>query len=424
MGEELKKRAYDQFSQALQNSNLKNLTEAAYGLLGYPVLINDDWGENLAHAPNVQINDPDYDQLILDECSTSDHFAKFFKRYTDKAKEKDFPMLIYDGDQALRYQMFSVIRFDGYVVGFTSFLIENDKGVSEEEREIIQIFNLFARSIMIAMKEREHVNIQRSNHVLNYLISTDDVETDNYRKNADKLAMRYAGPYIMMMIQCDSDWEQDLFASNPFSIIRKNIHNILFTDMNKTIFILLSGQAVDELQLITEDLKKVMKTDHIHISLSAPFQNLRHIKGYAQQAQLTMEVGFTTEKYRFLYYAKLREPLQIYKAFTDQYLIEPYLNEKVKKILRHDKEKGTEYFDTLVIYVYCFMNVRETARILAVHTNTLHYRLNRLEELFGIDFNNYHLLNEIICNSGLLMMSGIYAPVPLSRYYEERKLLD
>lgn len=57
-------------------------------------------------------------------------------------------------------------------------------------------------------------------------------------------------------------------------------------------------------------------------------------------------------------------------------------------VLEFDGHSGTEYARTLRTYLDCARDSASTAERLAVHQNTLRYRLRRAHELFGIDLAN------------------------------------
>ncbi|WP_037870200.1 helix-turn-helix domain-containing protein, partial [Streptomyces sp. SPB074] len=57
-------------------------------------------------------------------------------------------------------------------------------------------------------------------------------------------------------------------------------------------------------------------------------------------------------------------------------------------LLAHDAEHRTDLARTLAAYLDRFGDVPATARLLAVHPNTLRYRLRRLHDLFDVDLTD------------------------------------
>ncbi|MDO4557256.1 MAG: helix-turn-helix domain-containing protein, partial [Lachnospiraceae bacterium] len=54
----------------------------------------------------------------------------------------------------------------------------------------------------------------------------------------------------------------------------------------------------------------------------------------------------------------------------------------------YDKRNATSLLKTAQVYLECWKNTQKTAELLHVHKNTLYYRLQRIEALCGIKFEN------------------------------------
>ncbi|MGD9569107.1 MAG: PucR family transcriptional regulator [Sedimentibacter sp.] len=64
----------------------------------------------------------------------------------------------------------------------------------------------------------------------------------------------------------------------------------------------------------------------------------------------------------------------------------------LKNILNYDKENQKNYFETLKCYLYNNCNTNETAKELYIHRHTLTYRLDKISQLFNIDFENFRCI--------------------------------
>jgi len=64
------------------------------------------------------------------------------------------------------------------------------------------------------------------------------------------------------------------------------------------------------------------------------------------------------------------------------------LSESVRRLIDYDRKQGTDYAVTLEVFLDAFGNRAASAARLHVHINTLVYRLRRIEELAGFDFND------------------------------------
>lgn len=64
--------------------------------------------------------------------------------------------------------------------------------------------------------------------------------------------------------------------------------------------------------------------------------------------------------------------------------------ETLKAIIDHDTLHNTTYLETLKVYLMNECNITAASNKLFVHRHTLKNRLNKISELSGIDFDNYH----------------------------------
>jgi DNA-binding PucR family transcriptional regulator len=68
-------------------------------------------------------------------------------------------------------------------------------------------------------------------------------------------------------------------------------------------------------------------------------------------------------------------------------------NENLQKLSIYDQQNNSNLVQTLAMFLSTNSNLKETAQLLHIHTNTLIYRLKRISEIGSIDLNN---MNQII----------------------------
>ena len=67
-----------------------------------------------------------------------------------------------------------------------------------------------------------------------------------------------------------------------------------------------------------------------------------------------------------------------------------------------DSDKSGELWRTINQFADCNFNVKRTARLLDLHTNTVYFRLNRIRELTGIDPRSYSGLSLLLTTVRML----------------------
>ena len=63
-------------------------------------------------------------------------------------------------------------------------------------------------------------------------------------------------------------------------------------------------------------------------------------------------------------------------------------SQKIRRLARHEQERGGELLTTLETYLQRGGNALKTARQLNIHRSTLAYRLKRIEDLCEVDLSD------------------------------------
>ena len=75
--------------------------------------------------------------------------------------------------------------------------------------------------------------------------------------------------------------------------------------------------------------------------------------------------------------------MKLLMSMEDHKLLEEYLKQTLGKILEYDLKNKTQFIKTLEAYFYCNENMKDTAKYIFSHPNTIKYRLQRIEEISG-----------------------------------------
>ena len=67
-----------------------------------------------------------------------------------------------------------------------------------------------------------------------------------------------------------------------------------------------------------------------------------------------------------------------------------FINEDIYQIFLYDQANKSEFIDTIYLYLLTNKSLNETAKRLYIHKNTISYRLEKIKELFSLDFFDYN----------------------------------
>lgn len=124
------------------------------------------------------------------------------------------------------------------------------------------------------------------------------------------------------------------------------------------------------------------------IGASASFQNIYELPEQLECAFWSCEIARKLGKKEKCHCYEAYHFYDILSQCKDKRKLETYVHPALEKLHLYDLEHSTELLETLETYVEHGLKVKETAVALYLHRNTLTYRLNKIKELTGMDFEN------------------------------------
>ena len=100
--------------------------------------------------------------------------------------------------------------------------------------------------------------------------------------------------------------------------------------------------------------------------------------------------------------SQLRTPLLLKNVEERKDLIA----QEVRTLAAHDREKGTQYCETLYYYLICCRSLQKTCEALFTHRNTVLYRIRRMQEEFGIPLDEPAQHADLLLSVSLLLFEA------------------
>ena len=76
---------------------------------------------------------------------------------------------------------------------------------------------------------------------------------------------------------------------------------------------------------------------------------------------------------------------------------------EIRTLAAHDKEKDTQYCETLYHYLTCCRSLKKTCDALFTHRNTVLYRIRRIEDDFAIPLDEPSVHADLLLGVSLLL---------------------
>ncbi len=151
-----------------------------------------------------------------------------------------------------------------------------------------------------------------------------------------------------------------------------------------------SDPGLDEIAYFLKDkVKQLIPEITVSIGIGKVGSSIEEIKNSYQEARRAI---FISRKFNKKDHVIAYESLGAYKLLfnvSDETDLQQLVDQALGPLLNYDRKKKNEVFiQTLRQYLFSNCNNQKTAESLFIHLNTLKYRLQKIQEIAGIDLHN------------------------------------
>lgn len=136
--------------------------------------------------------------------------------------------------------------------------------------------------------------------------------------------------------------------------------------------------------------KQPMSCEHLTIGIGTGYNDVQKISTSFQQARNAVNIGCrlnpSASEHKIYDYVDIESYAILQHVPTD--LLSYCLSHTLAPLLQYDKENQADLIKTLEVYLSCCGRSSEAARILGVHRNTIHFRIDRIKDLLGKELND------------------------------------
>ena len=158
------------------------------------------------------------------------------------------------------------------------------------------------------------------------------------------------------------------------------------------ICIIISGEVKEEERIRKKEIADITDIasefflNQFTIGISNKHCGLEELKtSYNQAYHAFLSIRGSNSK--IAYYEKLGA-LQLLVRLKDNSETEEFIENILGRLIRYDKEKGTNLLHTLEVYLRT-SSMKEAAEILYIHIKTMTFRKNRIEKILGYSLEDY-----------------------------------
>lgn len=378
---------------AVSTGGFEEIARAAYDFIGHPIVLIDVAYKVVVQVPQQPIGDLVWDTLLKEKLVPSQMVWNFDRdEYVKYNRETDKAFLVDWGMVSGLPRIMASVRVDDAIAGYMGILYPEGACTQAD----LEAADLLAKAFSIQFRQIRGFAAEihpLRNVFLSELFQGGIRTKEELREWESHTNMRLPKGYRLLSIQPRGTNMDQTLLQYIQSQLERRLTAPCSIVVEDSIIMLLSGvkcqkdgdpSALEEMRLV----EHVLKEHNLQCGVSDWFEDLLEIRPYLYQARQALAIGksrpepFTVAVYPRLVLEDIFSKVR--KGMDER----NYLHPALSILSSQDQAYGTEYMDTLRTYMTSMCNSNRTSRQLSIHRNTLLYRLNRIVELTGIDFED------------------------------------
>ena len=371
-----------------RNGDLRLLCELGAELLDNPICIHDDWFVMIARSSELpQVLPPDYvmssskefiPRMIVEDFKDD---GEFLETYAHRdARLWDIPS---KGPKCLYVNLWEGSAYRGRLL-----VAEYRRGFRRLDYAVAEL--LAQRALILLSRGRpgpEHTYRSMDDIVLD-LLNGRPLEPTEEARMPDMLGWSRGDMMLCMRLEPQQQVES--------AVLEHALHSDLFQAFPKG-YILFSGHQQCVLLNLTREgmapamlrhrLSPLCRDYCLYAGISSPVSGIRELQIAYQQAKIALEKAFELRSERWMIsFSDCALEYMLNQAQREMDLGHLVLPE-IRRLIEYDREKGTQYYETLRAYLLNERDIPRTSEALIIHRTTLLYRLRKLETVAPIDLD-------------------------------------
>lgn len=135
-------------------------------------------------------------------------------------------------------------------------------------------------------------------------------------------------------------------------------------------------------------LEEFLLSNQLSACISAPFDSLLDLRHHYEIAQDCFSIASRKEPEKQLFFSEEYMLLSFLAKCQRHFALEAYYPNGLKKLLAAQPSLGYDVALTLHTYFNCHCSVNATANALYIHRNTALHRLDRMQQILGMDLDD------------------------------------
>ncbi|RST61593.1 PucR family transcriptional regulator [Siminovitchia terrae] len=398
-------------------TNIEEITEMISQFLKKPVVIEDEQFSLLAYS-SFYINqfDEANKQTIFTKRWTIPILEKFMDEgIVDRLKTLPEPFRVEKIEEiGLNQRVVVSAKYKNHVLGFI-WVQETDRLLTEDELSFLLEVSFHVGKLLYQNKQLKLKKDEQKNNFYKKILE-DTFQTEAQIKwEAANVKIPIPHSFISIVFTVSPSSEESfgelLEKVRLFANTLKMPSHLFINQLMAVVLIGSSLSSPKDLTIhanaLTTSVLAQFNGEQVYAGISNQYTSVTHLrKSYLEAIEVIKTAKFIgIEELPSFEYKKLglfrylETILQQQKKMGDQ-------NEELLKLKQKDEESQTNLLRTLEVYLEENCRLKQAAEKLFIHTNTLKYRLNQINELTEIDFNDFNQNCQLYIDLKIMKVKG------------------
>lgn len=305
------------------------------------------------------------------------------------SSDKDFILLDKDKTYSCQRMLVPVYYNDnlnGYfyvVASDRPFMLETDEYYARQIGRLMQLRSSL-KPMPLMMSEEQKLMVD--------LLEGSIEDTELLDRKMKHMGWTNSSMYYLLSVDLEGNIQNKKIIEELSCLIHTNVY-----EYKKHAVVLLGEELIQRQEEENwSTLIEYLKEKCLYAGVSYGFSNLQFTSNaYAQSLYAIILRKSLTNKVYLSFYGDLVGNHMYYLLDAFGIDISIFCDPTALQIVEYDKEHGTQYLNSLVVYICLNCGLQQAADTLHVHKNTLLKHIKVFEERFHIDFNNHRKVNNL-----------------------------
>lgn len=374
----------------LQTNDLDRLIEKAAEVLKNPLLVCDTSYHFLGWSNVSGIGDKSWLAGVKRGGWSYELVSLINSLDLDYSGQKHKPQILDSINQeSSSRRMIGTLCMDGAHLGYYFILEENTPFDEVEEQSYWKVASVLAKSVSSARTQRLPGGGRSSEGIMLDLLQNGFDNRSLFLERAGENDIARTGNYRVFCIPMQKKG-RDVSGNRGFhSLIGHCLPLSWQVRFQNNIVVLADfGSRLYRHPDALEAFRSFLVQHGLCAGASDIFSDPYELKRHYEQAHAAAYLGSAFEDERSLIPYEDYKVYSLFLNVSDKDLFKQYSTEAVRRIHEYDLKNATDYLETLCHYLGSQCSVQKTADRLYVHRNTVAYRVNKMREMFGLNFED------------------------------------